>query len=424
MEEKVKTDKEIKNENNNKNSNNKKEINEGKKIISNIIKKSIQCSKKTQEICSKILDSILCKDKEKLKLFCEDGLPDEIPELRSLIWKINIGYLPLDMEKWDETLKSKRVSYKLYKNFIFEKLEKEMELFEGYENLDKKEKLALIKKTHRLILEDICKDTNRTHNEMSFFLKPTDKNRIFTEEEIIKLFEKKQNCNLKNINDTYKINIELTNSDIISKILFIYTKFEPETSYVQGMNEILAPIYYCFSIGSSNSDEPIDNIEADSFYTYYFLMLKLKSLFIKNNDNKDIGVNGKTIRLTKMLEFIDNNLYNYLKGTKFDFSILVFRWLSLLFSQNFDMMDLIRLWDYLFSNGNIMERCYYIALAIILMKKEDIFKVKLINDVYKLFQNTNDLFVENVIANAKYISQKCGKKCLKIIEASYKDKEK
>jgi hypothetical protein len=181
MEEKVKTDKEIKNENNNKNINNKKEINEGKKIISNIIKKSIQCSKKTQEICSKILDSILCKDKEKLKLFCEDGLPDELPELRSLIWKINIGYLPLDMEKWDETLKSKRVSYKLYKNFIFEKLEKEMELFEGYENLDKKEKLALIKKTHRLILEDICKDTNRTHNEMSFFLKPTDKNRIFTE---------------------------------------------------------------------------------------------------------------------------------------------------------------------------------------------------------------------------------------------------
>ena len=419
MEEKEKTDNKIKNEIYNKNKNKNKEINEGKKIISNIIKKSIQCSKKTQEISSKILDSILCKDKEKLKRLCEDGLPDELPELRSLIWKINIGYIPMDMEKWDEILKSKRISYKLYQNFIFEKLEKEMELFVGYEKLDKKEKLTLIKKTHRLILEDICKDTNRTHNEMSFFVRPIDKNRIFTEDEIIKLFEKKQNCNLKNINDTYKINIELTHCDIISKILFIYTKFEPELSYVQGMNEILAPLYYCFSLG--NEDEPIDNIEADSFYAYYFLMLRFKSLFNKNEDKKDIGINGKTKRLTKMLEFIDNNLYNYLKEIKFDFSILAFRWISLLFSQNFEMIDLIRLWDYLFSNGNIMERCYYISLSIILMKKEEIIHVRLINDVYKIFQNINDLFVENIINNAKYIEQKCGKKCLKIIEAFYKD---
>ena len=423
MEEKVKNDNEIKNGINNKNPNNKKDINEGKMIISKIIKKSIQCSKKTQEISSKILDSILCQDKEKLKLLCEDGIPDELPELRSIIWKINIGYLPYDMEKWDETLKSKRISYQLYKNFIFEKLEKEMELFVGYEKLDKNEKLALIKKTHRLILEDICKDTNRTHNEMSFFLKPIDKKRIFTEDEIMKLFEKKQNCNLKDINDTYKINIELTHCDIISKILFIYTKFEPELSYVQGMNEILAPLYYCFSLDSSDN-EPIDNIEADSFYAYYFLMLKFKSLFNKNEDDKDFGINGKTIRLSKMLQFIDNNLYNYLKEIKFDFSILVFRWISLLFSQNFEMMDLIRLWDYLFSNENIMERCYYISLAIILMKKEEITHITLINDVYKIFQNINDLFVENIIINAKYISQKCGKKCLEIIKAVYKEKDK
>ena len=423
MEEKSKNNNEIKNENNIKNKNNIKEINEGKLIISKIIKKSIQCSKKTQEISSNILDSILCQEKVKLKILCEDGLPDELPELRSLIWKINIGYLPSDMEKWDECLKSKRISYKLYKNFIFEKLEKEMELFVGYEKLEKKEKLALIKKTHRLILEDICKDTNRTHNEMSFFLKPIDKNRIFTEDEIMKLFEKKQNCNLKDINDTYKINIELTHCDIISKILFIYTKFEPELSYVQGMNEILAPIYYCFSLGSFSDDEPIDNIEADSFYTFYSLMLKFKSLFNKNEDDKDFGINGKAKRLCKMLQFIDNNLYNYLKEIKFDFSILVFRWISLLFSQNFEMIDLIRLWDYLFSNSNIMERCYYISLSIILMKKEEILHVRIINDVYKIFQNISDLFVENIIINAKYISEKCGKKCLEIIETIYKDKD-
>ena len=49
---------------------------------------------------------------------------------------------------------------------------------------------------------------------------------------------------------------------ILSRILFIYSKFEPEVSYVQGMNEIIAPIYYTFSFDRMNESEPIDDIEA------------------------------------------------------------------------------------------------------------------------------------------------------------------
>lgn len=417
----IKEKNEEKKEINNKNNKNTKEISLRKEIISNIIAKSVNCSKKTQEIASKILDSIMCQDKEKLILLCEDGLPDELPELRALIWKINLGYLPLDMDKWDEILKSKRASYKLYKNFIFGKLEKEMELFKGYEKMEKSEKKELDKKTHKLLLEDICKDTNRTHNEMNFFLKPIDKNKIFTEEEIIKLYENRRDCNLKNINETYKINIELTNCDIISKILFIYSKFEPELLYVQGMNEILAPIYYCLYSERIDDKESINNIEADTFYTFYCIMQKLRPLYNKNEDKSDNGVNGKAKRLKKMLEIIDNNLYNYFEAIHFEFSVLVFKWFSLLFSQNFDMVDLLRLWDYLFSNGDFLEKSYYCSLSIILMKKDKIMKATIINEIYQIFQNIHDLYLENIISNAKLISQKCEKKCLEIMNTRYKN---
>ena len=155
-----------------------------RKIMSNIVKKSIRCSKATIDLTSKILDSLMSKDKQKIITLCENGLPDDLPELRSLIWKINFGYLPINMEEWDKFLKSKRIAYQKYKNSVFEKLEKELDLFKGYDKLTREEKAALDKKTNKYILEEICKDTNRTHTEMSFFFKPIDKKNNFTIKEI------------------------------------------------------------------------------------------------------------------------------------------------------------------------------------------------------------------------------------------------
>ena len=75
----------------------------------------------------------------------------------------------MNTEEWDKTLKSKRLAYQQYKNYVFKKLEEELKLFDGYDKLSRNEKAELDKKTHKGILEEICKDTNRTHTEMSFF---------------------------------------------------------------------------------------------------------------------------------------------------------------------------------------------------------------------------------------------------------------
>ena len=36
--------------------------------------------------------------------------------------------------------------------------------------------------------------------------------------------------------------------DIMSRILYIYSKLNPRIQYVQGMNEILAPIFYLVNV--------------------------------------------------------------------------------------------------------------------------------------------------------------------------------
>ena len=251
-------------------------ISEKKKILDKIVKKSVQCSKATIDLTTKVLDALMAPDKEQLITLSENGLPDDLPELRSLVWKINLGYLSYNTLEWDKFLVSKRLAYQNYRTFVFNNLEKELELFKDYDKMTPEQKKDLDKKTHKLILEEICKDTNRTHTEMNFFVKPIDNTNSFSEKQVMELFENKRNCTLKNLNYTYKINIVLTHADVISRILFIYSKFEPEVSYVQGMNEILAPIYYCFSFDRNSDSEPFDDVEADVFWCFYNLMSVLR----------------------------------------------------------------------------------------------------------------------------------------------------
>ncbi len=39
--------------------------------------------------------------------------------------------------------------------------------------------------------------------------------------------------------------------EVVERILFIYAKLNPGQSYVQGMNEIVGPIYYLFATDAS-----------------------------------------------------------------------------------------------------------------------------------------------------------------------------
>ena len=386
-----------------------------KKILDKIVNKSVLCSKSTVNFTTMVLEALMSMDKEKLTELSENGLPDDLPEMRSLIWKINFEYLPLDPQKWGAFLISKRASYKNYRTFVFEKLEKELELLEGYDKMTIEDKKEMDKKTHKIVLEEICKDINRTHTEMNFFVKPIDKKNTFTQKELMELVETKRNCTLKNINNTYKINIVLTHADVLSRILFIYSKFEPEVSYVQGMNELLAPIYYCFSFDRMNESEPIDDIEADSFWCFFNLMSTYRELFDKNEDHTEHGLLAKATRLKLMLKVVDNNLYEYLDKLGFEYTIITMRWISLMFSQDFQMVDILRIWDFLLCCDNKYENCYYFSLSIILMKKNIIMKSRL-DEIFEMFQNLQDLDVENIIFNAKYIKKRCHKKCLEIME--------
>ena len=386
-----------------------------KPILQIIVNKVLSSPNQTINKSSGFIESLISKNKKNLSLFSENGLPDEIPILRSIVWKINLGYLSIDNEKWENILKSKRTSYFYYKEAIKKKLLEEYKLYENYEKMKKEEKDELDKKSNKLLLEQICKDVNRTHNQMDFFFKLTDDTNKLSPKELIDLMDNRRNCSMKDIKDIYKINIKETHADVIIRILIIYSIFSPDISYVQGMNEILAPIYYTFSFDKQYGvEENIENIEADVFWTFDSLMSKIKDSFNREKDHEDMGVSGKVERLKKMLYLVDIQLYEHFEKYNVEYYTFAYRWFILFFSQEFLMIDILRLWDYLFAHDDKYLNCYFVSLAVLELKKDDL----LVSDLSGILSNLKslkNLNIEDIISFAKNIKTQYYDKFLPII---------
>ena len=390
-----------------------------KPILQIIVNKILSCPNQTISKASGFIESLISKNIKNLKLFSEDGLPDEIPILRSIIWKINLGYLPINNEEWAKILEDKRSSYFYYKDIFTKKLQEEFKLYKDYNTMKKEDKEKIDKKTNKALLEQIRKDVNRTHNQMDFFFKSIDENNQLSKKELMEMMENRINCSMKNINDIYKINIKETHADVIVRILFIYSYFFPDLSYVQGMNEIIAPIYHIFSFDKTYGVEPsIENIEADTFWTFNCLMAQVKDIFNREKDDKDIGLSGKVKRLKLMLKIVDSQLYEHFEKYKLEYSTFAYRWFILFFSQEFLMIDILRLWDYIFAQEDKFLNCYFISLAVLLLKKDELLVSDLTGMLSEL-RSIKGLNVEEMISISKKIKSEYGQECLTIINEIY-----
>lgn len=46
-----------------------------------------------------------------MRELCFGGVPEDIPGLRSLVWKIVIGYLPKERRKWEPMIEEMKETY-------------------------------------------------------------------------------------------------------------------------------------------------------------------------------------------------------------------------------------------------------------------------------------------------------------------------
>ncbi|KAI7892461.1 rab-GTPase-TBC domain-containing protein [Mucor mucedo] len=146
--------------------------------------------------------------------------------------------------------------------------------------------------------------------------------------------------------------------EAIERILFIYAKLNPGVGYVQGMNEILAPIYYVFAAKAADDDPPSQAYaEADSFFVFTTLMSDGRDHFVRSLDSDaSTGIHATLWRMSQRLAWFDRPLFRDLGKKDIKEQYYAFRWITVLCSQEWDLPDLIRLWDSILADRGMQEK--------------------------------------------------------------------
>ncbi|XAR53261.1 hypothetical protein NMG60_11021737 [Bertholletia excelsa] len=278
---------------------------------------------------------------EKLQRIASSGLPDG--GLRATAWKLLLGYLPAAHDLWDKELSENRSKYSKLKEELLstpsefsrkndEELSSNRHCAENdvdgplerqdVSNEDHPLNLGKASAWHQYfqfteITEQIDRDLQRTHPDLKFFSGETS-------------FSRK-------------------NREAMRNILLLFAKLNPEIRYVQGMNEVLAPIYYVFSTDAD--EQNVANAEADSFACFVRLLSDSVDHFCQQLDNSSVGIHSTLSHLSELLKAHDEELWRHLEyTTKVKPQFYAFRWITLLLTQEFEFHSVLRIWDSLLSN--------------------------------------------------------------------------
>ncbi|CAL8082524.1 unnamed protein product [Calicophoron daubneyi] len=159
--------------------------------------------------------------------------------------------------------------------------------------------------------------------------------------------------------------------EVIQRILFVYYKTHVGQGYVQGMNEVIAPIYYVFA-----TDPDINwrrYAEADTFFCFNNLMTEIHPNFIRKLDNgQPPGIGGQLQTLMDLVARFDRPLYAHMTEIGLAPEHFAFRWVSLLLSREFLLPEVIRLWDTLFADEHRFDMLRYVCCSMLILIREEL----------------------------------------------------
>ncbi|XP_040989394.1 TBC1 domain family member 13-like isoform X2 [Juglans microcarpa x Juglans regia] len=267
----------------------------------------------------------------------------DISRQSQLLAELLLGYLPPDRGLWSSELAKRRLQYKQFKEELLMnpseitwRLDKTRSCDKGDSKSESRGLLSRSEITHgehplslgktsiwnqffqdTEIIEQIDRDVKRTHPGMHFFSGDSQ----FAE------------CN----------------QEALKNILIIFAKLNPGIKYVQGMNEILAPLFYIFR--NDPEEEYAASAEADTFFCFVELLSGFRDHFCQQLDNSVVGIRSTITKLSQLLKEHDEELWRHLEvTTKVNPQFYAFRWITLLLTQEFNFSDSLHIWDTLLSD--------------------------------------------------------------------------
>ncbi|XP_052136855.1 uncharacterized protein LOC127755238 isoform X1 [Oryza glaberrima] len=261
------------------------------------------------------------------------GVPDGGAAVRPLVWKLLLGYLPTERAFWPHELEKKRSQYSAYKDEFLLNPSEKIRRFEESKLLRKKElnsdKIGLLPR---------AKVTNEEH-PLSFG-KSSLWNQYFQESEILEQIDR----DVKRTHPEMPFFSAKANQESLRRILIIFSKLNPTIRYVQGMNEVLAPLFYVFKNDPDTSNSA--SAEADTFFCFVELLSGFKDNYCKHLDNSQVGIRSTLSKLSQLLKRHDEELWRHMEiTTKVYPQYYAFRWITLLLTMEFSFNVCIHIWD-------------------------------------------------------------------------------
>ncbi|GJJ76365.1 hypothetical protein EMPS_08724 [Entomortierella parvispora] len=119
--------------------------------------------------------------------------------------------------------------------------------------------------------------------------------------------------------------------------------------YVQGMSDLLAPVF------------AVMGDEVMGFWAFVGVMEKTKKNFYRDQ----VGMQGQLESLGKLIQVLDPKFYKHLEKCEALNLFFCFRWLLIWFKREFEWVDIMRLWEILFSDHLSSQFHLFVAMAIL-----------------------------------------------------------
>lgn len=241
-----------------------------------------------------------------LKELARQGIP---PEVRAIVWKIMLGYIPLRRDLRDQAVSAKRERYTQLVSLHWQK-----GVLPEFQN----------------VLRDIDADVPRTFPRG-----------------LIELFEKE------------------AMREMLRRLLFIYAVSHPKRGYWQGLNDLLVPfivVFLAFSLGDSIlqlnhlSNEELNraleahHIEADVYWCSCYFLRSIQHNYVIRAP--EIDINSSFDKMKSLLAISNPQLLTHMDRLGLDFVFFGCRWLICMLIREFSLDNVARLWDTYLSHGS------------------------------------------------------------------------
>ncbi|KAG6500818.1 hypothetical protein ZIOFF_040673 [Zingiber officinale] len=316
-------------------------------------------------------------------------------DFRSIVWKLLLGYLPTQKHLWEEELVKNRLR--------FSELKRE----------------HLVNPSEHSTEDELVNSTRHCQDN--------DTGGLLCRREISNGDHPLCLANGSFWNQYFK--------EAMRNILLLFAKMNPAIGYVQGMNEVLALLYYVFRMNPEGEDASA--VEADSFECFVRLLSGSVDHFCQQLDNSSVGIHSTLLHFSQLLKANDEELWRHLDNSKvFDKShssifravmwrfynvcvsivkksdivarmmnpqFYAFRWITLLLTQEFELSSIMRIWDCLLSHpSGVQDMLLRVCCAMLLCVRGDLLSGDFISNL-KLLQHYPKVDLENLLDVAHHL---------------------